>query len=135
MKLIVLGRLVVVAILGVSGCAQHVYGPELTEPGRVVAMSYMPRNHGTGAGYAFTGGKSGGGIVVTSVTIPEKYAIVFQCQHGSFVIENDEAQRLFTTLTQGVVVSIHYRVIYRRKHKDPKTDIPVDLDFLTAVPQ
>lgn len=105
------------------------FGPVEFESGRVIAMTYVPAGHGTGIGYAMPVGRGGGGIAVTSVTIPERYGIVFSCQHGSFAV--DDTKALFSTLQQGMPVTISYRVVYETVEGQR---IPVDLDFITATP-
>jgi hypothetical protein len=102
------------------------WGPEQTEPGTVVALAFMPAGHGSGMGYSFG---RGGGPTYTSVTIAERYAVVFKCPHGSFTVEGEKAKAVFGRVTQGHTVLIHYQTEYETT-KDG--DIPVDLRFLTA---
>ena len=84
----------------------------LTEQGVVLALSYMPKNHGSGLGPAFSLSDGSMSLAVTSVSMPEKYAVVFRCSHGSFVVESG-AKELFSNLQTGQEVTIEYRERYR----------------------
>jgi len=52
-----------------------------------------------------------------TVTVQDQFAVVFQCQHGKFLIESlgkqSTAHKLWEKLKEGDAVSIRYREIYR----------------------
>lgn len=121
-------RVLLIAVLAFTACLNERHGgPIEYEAGTIAALSYMPSNHGSGVGYAFTG--RGGGPTFTSVDIPEKWAVVFRCQHGSFVVDGPKAKELFGRFKQGDAVEIQYRVIYETVQGQ---DVPVDMDFIDA---
>lgn len=101
-------------------------GPLLTESARVVDLLYVPSGHGGGGGVGFT---TGGNAVFTSVDvdIPARYAIVFQCQHGRFVIENHYA--LWQKLKIGEDVTITYQEVFKVNDEGRRL---VDLHFVNA---
>ena len=113
----------------------------LTESATVVDLVYVPSRHGSGVGPTIdlTGG-GGMGVAITGVDIPEKYAIVFQCQHGKFIIENDQGQAkdLWNRLREGQEVVGSYREMYQtrwEKDGNKKRFLErrlVDYDFLDA---
>lgn len=102
-------RYLILALLLV-GCSHEEYSQNLTEPAIVLAMTYSPEQHGSGVGNSFSG--KGIGLVVTSVDIDESYAIVFRCQHGTFVITDEKAKALFAHCRQNENVILTYREIY-----------------------
>ncbi|MFZ6036264.1 MAG: hypothetical protein ACOYUK_03925 [Patescibacteria group bacterium] len=76
------------------GCRQskHERSPLLTEPVVVKQLVYTPATHGSAVGPTFnpTSDGIGVGLAVTSVRTREKRAIVFECPHGSFVVERED---------------------------------------------
>jgi hypothetical protein len=115
--------LVLVPLLFLVGCPKTEYGPQLTEPATVVDLPFVPSGHGTGVGLS-----TKGSMVVSSVDIPERYAIVFQCQHGRFVIEDHPD--IWKRLRVGQAVTVHYREVI--EVENGKRAI-VDLDFIDAL--
>lgn len=101
--------------LALLGCEKLEYSDVLTEKGTVSETIYTPSSHGTGMGWSF-GGKNGPKPVVTSISVPSKYAIVFECAHGKFVVENEgdgsKAHGLWKRLKKGQEVTIKYREVY-----------------------
>lgn len=121
-------RVLLIAALLCTACFNERHGgPIEYEAGTVAALSYTPPNHGSGIGYTFTG--RGGGPTVVSVSTPEEWAVVFRCQHGSFVVDGPKAKELFGRFKQGDAVEIQYRVIYETVKGQ---DVPVDMDFIDA---
>lgn len=53
----------------------------------------------------------------TNVTIQDQFAVVFECQHGKFVIESlgkeSIAHKLWMKLKQGSAVNIRYKEVFR----------------------
>jgi len=65
---------------------------------------------------ANSGIKLGRGVQLTSTTIPEKFGVAFQCQHGTFTVEGSETKHrvLYDKLSPmiGDTVSVMYKEIY-----------------------
>jgi len=118
-----LTALATVAVV-VAGCQKIVTEKSdiLTEPATVADLVYMPSRHGSASGptIGMTGGELSVGVAVTSVSIPEQYAVVFQCQHGKFVIQSKKAKDLWNRLTVGQKVTVSYREIYKAVYEDKK---------------
>lgn len=83
----------------------------LTEKAKVLQTCYNPGTHGTGVGFT-----SGGDVAFVSTTIQPKYAIVFECQHGRFIIEDEgkgsRAAKLWERLKEGQEVLVQYQEEY-----------------------
>lgn len=109
-------------LLFLFGCVKTEYSPTLTEPAKVVDLVYQPSNHGSGLGIGF-GSSPQGGMVTTitpiSVDVPEAYAVVFQCQHGKFVIQGEEskAKEMWNRLKENQDVTVEYREVYESCYK------------------
>ena len=123
----------------------------LHEDAVVMDAVYTPSKHETHVGLtAFKSGsigmdfngdlgvRVGSGLQISGSTIPEKFAVVFKCQHGSFIVEREE---LYKSLKNhiGDTVVVDYREVYKVKYeKDEegkeKVDsrLLIDLDFLDA---
>lgn len=99
------------AIVFLGGCPEFEESSELTEPAKVLQLCYSPGSHGTGVGLT-----TGGDIAVVPVTVEPSWAVVFECQHGRFVIEDvgrdSRAHRLWGRLKEGQSVSVRYREVY-----------------------
>lgn len=134
-KLLALG-LVALSLTGCN-CIRTEYSHTMYERGIVKEMCYVPAGHGSGSG---TGISMNGdlSITYTTVYIPARYAVVFGCEHGSFVVTNNDAIRLYQTLSEGDSVDIAYRILYNNtynKHKELISSQQVDLDFIDASPR
>jgi hypothetical protein len=109
---------------------QKEYSAELTEPAVVEDVIFQPSRHGSGVG---VGMSMRGNMVVTSdsVTFPKKYAIVFRCQHGKFIVQGTrkEHKALWQKLKRGQEVMVSYREVYLVK--DGVRSL-VDYDFIDA---
>lgn len=119
------------AILCLCGCGTpDEFSETMTEAGEVYDVAFIPAGHGHDTAIGFNTGKDGGmTITPIDVNIPERYAIVFKCQHGKFVIDGKKAKGLYQKLDRGDKVTISYREVIRVV--DGKRSI-VDLDFLDA---
>lgn len=110
------------------------YSATLTETGEIYDTAFVPKGHGSDVKMHFD---SEGNVSLTPVTvnIPERYAIVFKCQHGKFVIDGDKAKGLYNRFNRGDRVIIQYREIIRVHLTDDKeTSREVyGLDFLDAI--
>ena len=73
-----------------------------------------------------TGMKIGKNLQVTTTTIPEKYGVAFQCEHGTFTVEGSETKHrvLYDKLYRevGDTVTILYKeeylLTYETKNKE-----------------
>lgn len=138
------------------------YSNQLQEKAVIVTLIYSPSEHkteitqtaydGLGTGFVQTGtdfnGNTGVKInsthQITSTTIPERFGVVFQCQHGTFTIEGTEQKYkvLYNKLLreQGDTVNILYKEEYAVKYgKKEGSDKEVELsrtlnklDFIDA---
>lgn len=117
-----------VALVLLAGCPQcgPSYGPALSEPAEVDSLAFVPEGHGSGSGLT-----SNGHTVFTSVYIPARYAVVFHCQHGKFVIEGDDDRHraLWEKFKEHDQVTVRYRE--KLEHHDDGNRV-VGLDFLDA---
>lgn len=104
---LVIGTIILAGFL--SGCAKTEYGKTLTESAEVYDTCFVPKGHGsdTAVGYTFAG-KGGMTITPINVDIPERYAVVFKCQHGKFVIDGERGEACYKKLEKGDHVTITY---------------------------
>lgn len=111
------------------------YSGELTESATVADLIYTPANHGSGVSptFDFDGNI---GLEFTSVSVKQKYVVIFQCQHGKFIIEENQqnAERLWKKLKKDQVVTVKYKDIYEVTYQDdkPVKRVLKDFDFLDA---
>ncbi len=123
----------------------------MDEQAVVAETVYTPSRHDTGIGLkAFDlagpismdyggdiGLNLGNGLQISSVTVPEKFAVIFTCQHGQFIIGRKGIYDKFTG-HQGAKVDVTYREVYKTtyKKKDGKRQVVervlTDYDFLDA---
>lgn len=121
----------------IAGCQRIVteYSEKKTEPAVVEDVIFTPSLHGSGVGPTFTG-EGDVGITFTSVNIPEKYAVVFRCQHGKFVIQGtgEKYKKLWEHLVRNQEVTVHYKEIYRVTYDGDEvlSRELIDYDFLDA---
>lgn len=128
------GILACIVWLGVlGGCYKTEYGQELTERAEVDDTILAPSQHGSASGIAIDG-KGRVGPTFSSVDIAEKYAVVFRCQHGKFIIEgtDDRHKDLWQRMKRGEQVIVRYREQYRVEKDGSKT--LTKYDFLDAQP-
>lgn len=137
-RLIVIVPVLILCALGL-GCREVAieYSKEITERATVVDLVYTPSRHGTGAGPTFDiTGDGGLGIAVTSVNVPERYAVVFRCQHGKFIVQGDQqkTKEHWNRLTEGQEVTVRYREVYEVVYEDdkPVEKSLVKYDFIDA---
>lgn len=123
------------ALCGCDDMPKTEYGPTLTEEGEIYDTAYVPAGHGSDTAVGFNTGK-GGGVTITpvSIDIPERYAVVFKCQHGKFVIAGEKAKGLYQRFERGDKCTIEYREVIRVEMKDGReaSRRVYDLDFLDA---
>lgn len=107
----------------------------LKEPAVVENLIYSPSLHSSDLAPTLSmSGKVG--LAITSVSVPEKYAVVFRCQHGKFIIEgvDENHKKLWQRLTRDQKVIVSYKEVYYVTYKD---DVVVsrelaDYDFIDA---
>lgn len=99
-----------------SGCGpEHEFSVPMTEPGKVSKLVFVPSGHGSDVAVGNSIGSNGSvGITVTpiDVSIPARYGIVFECQHGTFAVEGHKWEWLWKKLKEGQRVTIRYREVY-----------------------
>ena len=110
-------------IVLLAGCYRVEYSDELTEQAEITEVVYTPSLHGSGVGMGMT---AGGSLVVTnnSVSIPEVHAVVFECQHGKFIIKRKD---MWEKAKIGMKVLIHYKEVF---HVTDKSRELVKYNFL-----
>lgn len=139
-------------VLFSSGCQEikQEYSETLHEDAVIVEAVYTPSRHDSQVGLTAIktgpmgvdyggnfGIRVGGGLQISSVTVPEKFAVVFKCQHGQFIITRKEIYEKFKDY-KGKMVDVAYREVYRTTYdtKDGKKQVVeralVDYDFLDA---
>ena len=91
-----------------AGCGPTLtYSTTRTEPAKVGKLLYVPSGEGSGLGVGFDGKRTS--VVSTDVTIPARYGIVFECDHGSFAVEGSKWKALWQSLHEGDSVTVEYR--------------------------
>ena len=147
----VCGIVLLVVLLSV-GCQEikQEFSNTLHEEAVVVDAVYTPPTHDSQigltavkvgpAGMDFSGDfgiRVGGGLQISDVTVPEKFAVVFKCQHGQFIITRKQVYEKFKD-QKDKVVDVAYREVYRTTYetKDGKKRVVervlVDYNFLDA---
>lgn len=103
-------------VFSLAACdgARTVVSDELTEEAKVVQVIYQPSQ---------TSSSSGTSVDLDlkvkfhnhTITSPDKFSVVFECQHGKFVIEDEgkgsRAERLWKKLSQGDKVNVRYKEV------------------------
>ncbi|MBI2044548.1 hypothetical protein HYT23_00665 [Candidatus Pacearchaeota archaeon] len=106
------------ALLAFGGCRNTKYTQSgiMTERGKVYDTWYSASQHGSGIGPTINlTGEGGIGVAFTSVDIPEKYALIIDCEHGvRFITEgtDEEHKKLYYRISRGDSVDISYRENY-----------------------
>lgn len=140
------------------------YSPVLHEKCVIISLIYSPSEHHTQltntmmddfnsplTGVDINGNKgvkigkmNGRSVQITSTTIPERYGVVFQCQHGTFIVEGEKEkhkilyQKLYNNVhdTVDVLYKEVYTVTYDDKNKDGVDEVVsrvlTDFDFIDA---
>jgi hypothetical protein len=127
-------KVVALAALMLAGCdfGHYEYSAQLEELATVEDVIFAPSQHGSGVSPGMT---SSGKLTmsITTVDIPEKYAIVFQCPHGKFVIEGsgERYKTLWSRLSKGQRVVVLYREEYLVTEHERSLR---KLDFIDALP-
>jgi hypothetical protein len=160
MKKLFLFSIVTALIAGCSN-AKTEYSDVLHEKAVIVTLIYSPSEHRTEItetvmddfnsplhGTDWNGNKGiklgeidGSQIQLTSTTIPEKYGVVLQCQHGTFTVEGSKPKHkiLYQKLQRNVgdTVDVLYKEAYSVTYdKNDKSKVLsrqlIDMDFVDA---
>lgn len=107
----------------------------LYEQAMVVDLVYTPATHGSGISPTIDTNLDLG-ISFTSVDVEERYAVVFECKHGKFIVQNNQTQakKLWNRLKEGQIVTVSYKEEFETTYDDEK---PIErrlikYDFLDA---
>ncbi len=130
---------VVVVLLAACDRWRDTESETMTEEAKVADLLFMPANHGRTEGQFQVTGKGNLRYKPSEdFTIAEHYAIVFECQHGSFVVDHDQVatRALWQRLKRDQQVTVYYKEKYREKWTDDKLVEKnlVGFDFLDAKP-
>jgi hypothetical protein len=142
-----------IAILMLTACQEvkRECSNTLHEDAVIVGVVYTPSRHDSQVGLTAIktgptgidyGGNLGirvnGGLQISSVEVPEQFAVVFSCQHGQFIITRKEVYEKLKD-HKGRTVDVAYREIYRttyERKKDGEKQVVarelVGYDFLDA---
>lgn len=108
----------------------------LHEDAVVSETVYTPSRHDTGleltaikmgpVGVGFSGdmGIRGGALQISNVEVPEKFAVVFKCKHGKFIVARKETYEKLKG-KEGKTVDVSYTEVYRTTYekKDSKEHV------------
>lgn len=124
-------RIVIAILIGLflMGCGPVTEQSKvLKEKVRVVALVYNPGVHDSSVGPTinFNGGV---GIGISSIDVPPYWAVVFECQHGRFIVED---KALWKAVYQDSVYTCLYTEIYKTEYKNDVviSRVLVKYDFL-----
>ena len=121
----------VVMLTCIVGCEERRYSDTLTESATVVDVVYTPSSHGEGISPTVNFCDGSLGVAFTSIDVPAVYAVVFECQHGKFIVQSKD---LWERMTEGLVVTVSYREVYMVDDKQGTRRL-IDYDFLGAEPR
>lgn len=139
-------------VLLLIGCQEvkREFSDTLHEDAVIIETVYTPSRHNSELGLTLIktgpigmdfggnfGIRLGSGLQISSVTVPEKFAIVFKCQHGQFIITRKEVYEKLKN-HKGKAVDVAYREIYRTTYetksgkKQVVERVLVDYNFLAV---
>jgi len=134
MKRLLIFLILLPLFLIITGCQKIVteHSDILEEQVTVTELIYVPASHGTAVsptGGITGSGEIGMGLTVTSVNIKEEFTILFQCQHGNFVIKRPD---LWKKVYKGKTYTCLYKETYRTTYDDDQfiSRELIDYDFL-----
>jgi hypothetical protein len=125
------------AVLLIASCKRTTteYSDPLEEPATVVDLIFTPSSHSTSVDPTinFDGSM---GMAVSSHSVPERWGVVFQCQHGKFIVmgKKEKHKVLWELFFPGENVMVSYREVYRVTREDGEvvSRERIDYDFLSA---
>ena len=92
----------------------------LTEKAKVLQTCYTPGSHASGIGLT-----TGGDVAFVSTSVEPTWAIVFECRHGRFIVEDQgkgsRAHKLWDRLKEGQEVTIEYHEKYTEDSTGQRT--------------
>ena len=96
-------RSIALLALALAACLQE--GPHAYEDATVLDLVYSPSSTGTASGFT-----SNGDFHVSTVQTNARYAVIFKCPHGKFVIEGDDDKhkQLWQQFSKGDNVRVEY---------------------------
>lgn len=123
-------------LLACSGCVrvETEQSSVLHEDAVVIETVYTPSRHDTNLGMTaikagaigmdFSGDvgiRIGGGLQISSSEVPEKFAVVFKCKHGKFIVDHKEVYEKLKG-KEDKIVDVSYTEVYQTTYdkKDGK---------------
>ena len=100
MKSLVAGLIILLC----TGCYQHEASEILEEKVVIRDLVFTPSQHGSSIGVDLDLN-----LTFSDITIQEKYTIVFECLHGSFIVERPD---LWKVLREDSTYTVCYKEIY-----------------------
>ena len=125
-----------VILLSLVGCQQtkrEERGP-LSEEATVIGVYYQPSMHSSNIspGMNFNGDIN---FNLVTIDVPEKYTIVFKCQHGTFMVEGKQRFDKFAEFIGKKVTVVYFEVFRNTYDKDELVkSVLIDYDFIDANP-
>lgn len=129
-----------ILLFALSACdnAKYETSEILHEEGIVYDSIFVPEGHGSDIEFNIDA-DGNFSIDTVSVHMPERYAVVFKCQHGKFIIANtNKAKELYHRLSRNQKVDITYTEITKiTKDKSGVEEQEIkqlhDFDFIDAI--
>lgn len=123
-------------LLMMAGCSNKKvvfeYSAIIEEPVKVRNLVYVPAVHGSAVGPTVGmdfDGNLNMGVAITSVGTEEEFAIVFECQHGGFIIKREN---LWKRLHEDSLYTCQYVEVWQVTYEDSVALEKkfIDYDFL-----
>jgi len=93
------------------------FSQEMQEPATIVDLVFTPKRH-TSTISTSLDSHFNVQVVPVSIRIPERYAVVFQCQHGKFVIDREPiAEEMWRAFRVNQKVTVYYREEYLDRYR------------------
>ena len=132
-------------VIGFCGCqrTKTEYSETMYESAVVEDVIYTPSQHSTTVSPTVRVDMDGDlhtGLAVTSVSVPEKYSVVFHCEHDTkFIIQGTDQRHkaLWQKVQRGQTVTVSYREVYKTVYDGEELisrDL-IDYDFLDVKPR
>jgi len=138
-----LGLVAIGSALGISGCEheKEEYSNVKEETATVQDLIYCPSRHSSEINptVSFDGDDISIGMDIDEVDFPEKWGVVFECEHhGNFVVvgENERHKKLWERMKKNKTYKITYRDVFTSRYDGDKLlgRKPKDYWFLDARP-
>jgi hypothetical protein len=136
----------VIMLLGCERTKNERSSRAFLENAEVVDLVFTPSGHGSGSGVGPSINMNGGlgiSFVSVSVDIPEVYSIIFECEHGKFIVqsnkhkESEKIKELWSKLKKNQKVVVTYYEVYKNTYDGDKLKEShlVKYDFIDAKPK